>query len=113
MERTTHYASRSRCTQRHAALVYKSGKVLSIATNKYHNDPRMFEHDALNEVKDKIGIHAEVAAVRLLDPQKVRGATIYVARLRRSGEIGSSRPCENCEEFLLECGIRKVVYTDV
>lgn len=110
LERTISYAHNSICKHRHAALVYKGGRVLSIANNKTHNDPRLFPDERF--VYDAVGVHAEVAAIRRLKPEHVRGATIYIARVNNSGEPRMSRPCNNCDSYLKRHGIRKVIYTD-
>lgn len=111
MNRTINYAKQSQCRQRHAALVTKSGRVLSWATNKYYNDPSMFSSDLLTREQDMISIHAEVKAMRGIDEKLLQGATIYVARVMPKGHPAMSKPCARCQEALDRAGVRKVVYT--
>lgn len=57
-----------------------------------------------------ISYHAEeVVLSRAGDP---RGATIYVARLTKSGSMGMAKPCERCQQLLLENGVCTVVFTE-
>lgn len=111
LSRTIEHAHFSSCRMRHAALVYKGGKVLNVATNRYNNDPRIFPNSCLDDAYEHISVHAEVAACRMLG-ERVRGATIYVARVLKSGEPANSRPCQHCEQYLTERGVKKVIYTD-
>ena len=84
-----------------AALV-RGGSLLSIGYNRYRNDPSVVEIPG-------VSYHAETVAVkRAGDP---RGATMYIARVTRSGELGMARPCARCQRFLLDNGIRDIVYT--
>lgn len=111
INRTLYYASRSSCHQRHGAMVVKSGRVISISTNRNNNNPANFCTHLFNEYREYVSIHAEVAALKNVSPKKARGATIYVARVMKNGEPGYSRPCPECAKVLEEMGIKKVIYT--
>lgn len=56
------------------------------------------------------GHHAEFAC--LIGPSKyaIVGATIFVARITRGGNLGISKPCDKCEEFLRAAGVRCAYY---
>lgn len=112
LNRTINYANKSTCPQRHAAMVCRGNKPLAMATNKYHNDPRQFPTHHFNNNLDMIGIHAEIAAIKQLKPEQVRGATIYIARITKQGKPAMSRPCARCEKALIAAGVRKVIYSD-
>lgn len=112
LARTIDYAYKSKCTQRHAAFVCRGNRILARSTNKYHNDPKHFPRHMFNSEMDSIGVHAEIAAMSKVDPKKLKGATIYVARIMPSGSPGLSRPCKRCEEALIHAGVRKVIYSD-
>lgn len=112
LNRTVNYANRSQCPQRHAAMVLKGGRVLSIGNNKYHNDPKMYPVEMFDDDMNSISVHAEIDAMRNMKPKMLRGATIYVARITPGGNIGNSRPCPRCEKALNDAGVRKVIYTD-
>ena len=110
MNRTIYCASKSKCRQKHAALVEKSGRVINWAINKYYNDPAMFSSELLTRERAMISVHAEINAIRRVNPEVLSGATVYVARVGSSGAV-LSRPCGRCEEALIKAGVRKVIYT--
>jgi tRNA(Arg) A34 adenosine deaminase TadA len=85
------------------AVIVGGGRVLGVGFNRYRNDPSQVE---LNGVS----YHAEQVAIRRAGD--VRGATIYVARITKSGYIGMAKPCPNCQELLMENGIHRAVWTE-
>ena len=111
MNRTLHYASKSKCHQQHGAIVVKSGRVVGSSCNKNINNPSQFCKDLFNEYREYISLHAEVAALRNVSPDVAKGSTVYVGRLLKDGTPGFSRPCAECEKFLIELGVKRVVYT--
>ena len=40
-----------------------------------------------------------------------RGATLFVARVNKSGEDRLSKPCVNCQKYIEESKIKNVIYT--
>lgn len=99
-------ASRSECNYRHGAIVYKSGRVLSMGVNSYRNKAS----DTVDEYG--ISVHAEIAAIRRVSPDLLRGSTVYVARIKKCDEHGMSKPCPRCHEALVDAGVKRVVFTD-
>lgn len=102
-------AESSDCQQRHGAIVVRGGSVLAIGVNKWRNDITMagLLHDQGRSTD--ISIHAEIDALsRVSNP---RGATIYVARVNRTGKARLSKPCINCAKALKKAGVSKIVYT--
>lgn len=92
--------------QKHGAVIVKGGRVMSVGINKWRNDPENIE---TSKVKHVCSTHAEVDALsRVNDPS---GATLYIARVNRSGKPLLSAPCNNCWESIRNAGIRKVVFT--
>lgn len=41
----------------------------------------------------------------------LQGATVYVARINRAGELRMARPCDSCLSVLTAAGARKIVYS--
>jgi len=118
LTRAARFAQDSRVSQRHGALVVKGGSVLSYGINSYTNNPRMFpvDHFAKGKLRHRdraksISVHAEIAAMRGVSPDQLRGAIIYVARITASDELGNSAPCENCADELLKAGVKRVIFT--
>lgn len=101
----TKIAHKSRERQRHGAVVVKNGNIVSVGHNKMVNHPNI-----LGEfTKNKASLHAEVAALRnVKNPQ---GCTIFVSRVMKSGEVGLSKPCPECQEYIDSVGVKKVIYT--
>lgn len=52
-------------------------------------------------------IHAETRLCSKLDV----GATVWVARAARNGDLAMAKPCPNCERVMRNKGVRRVVYS--
>ena len=88
--------------QRHVAVIVKSGRILAVGRNrdKTHPVAVAFGDDGARILKS---IHAELDAIsRVKNKEQLRGATIYVARVGRSGHPGMSCPCSNTINFNCE-----------
>jgi tRNA(Arg) A34 adenosine deaminase TadA len=46
-----------------------------------------------------------------MDRAVTEGATIYVARVGKTGEFKMSKPCSMCHAAMKHVGIKRVVYT--
>lgn len=90
------------------ACVVKSNRVLSVGWNKDQNDPAFL--DLKDIQKGKASTHAEIDAIRHCGDPK--GATIYVARIARSGGVTCARPCANCLRVISSVGIKSIWWTD-
>lgn len=99
-------AETSELPQKHGAVIVKSGRVLAFGVNKWRNRDMVA---AQTEYNPNLTYHAEVDALNRF--QDVRGATVYIARVGKAGEMRFSRPCSRCLVALKEAGIKKVVYT--
>ncbi len=92
-----------------AAVLTKGGKVIAVETNstRYVSYPVRYAHH-----DDMHSTHAEVAAImRVRKKVDLEGAKLWVARLKRTGEVGLSKPCPMCQEVIARHGIRRVHYT--
>lgn len=98
-------AEQSTCRMRHGAVVVKGGRVLSTGVNKLKNHPLNVSEEHIK----KCSVHAEVDAVK--KASNPRGATVYVARINKRGDEMLSRPCNKCYEYLIQSGIKKIIYT--
>lgn len=85
------------------AILVRSGRVLSVGVNRYRNSPSKVDLDG-------VSYHAEEVALRRAG--SADGATIYVARMTRSGKIGLARPCRRCQATLLEHGVQYAIWTE-
>jgi len=86
---------------RMAAIVVKSGRVLSVATN-YNKRSR-------STPPNRWSTHAEIRALRSASDTK--DATLYVARLAKDNSYATSKPCAWCMEHIITAKISRVVYT--
>ena len=96
---------------RHAAIIVKSGRVLSSGVNRIKTHP-----DAVIEAEDGEiickSVHAEMDAIlKVKNKEQLKGATIYVARKGRLDQVGMSLPCSMCQRNLVKYGFRKAVFT--
>lgn len=96
-------------TQFHYAEVYRRNRLIASSRNKIGSRSRgsgWSDHT----------LHAERAVVkRIGDISQLRGCVLVVIRLNKQGEILNSKPCCDCQKFLIKCmkeyGLRKVVYS--
>lgn len=79
---------------RHGAVVTKGGAVLATASN----------HD---------GIHAEVAALKKVSPDRRKGCTVWSFRISgvKNNIVANARPCPECLQYMYEQGVKKVYYS--
>lgn len=91
--------------QNMVAVIEKGGAILSIGRNNMtKTNPAFFngEHD--------LCIHAEYDALRQL--RDAKGTNLYVFRFKKSGGLGTSKPCSDCMKVIKERGVHKVFYFD-
>jgi pyrimidine deaminase RibD-like protein len=86
---------------RMGAIVVKSGRVLSIDTNYNKKSPYT--------PPNRWSTHAEIRALRSASDTK--GATLYIARLSKSGDVDLAKPFAWCMEHIITAKISRVVYT--
>lgn len=91
-----------------SAVIVKGGRVLAVGVNR----------DGTGYLKFKLfkefqGVHAEVDAILQCDVSELKGAEMYVVgkRSRTTGLI-TSKPCEACQQYLANMGLKAVYYHD-
>lgn len=92
------------------AVITIGNRILSIGINKYKTHPKQLNNYSNSVDKHGTSIHAELAAI--LSYPKLKGSTIYVARLLYGGSFGLSKPCRSCQNLIEIAGIKKIVYND-
>lgn len=85
------------------AAVVKGRKILSTGFNKLKTHP-LSPHPFKS-------CHAEFMAIKYLDKDALEGATIYVFRKNKRGEIANSKPCPSCYQLIADSGIKEICYT--
>ncbi len=91
-----------------AAIITKGGSVQSVGLSKLRSNPAVCDFD-MPGVRERVSLHAEMDALKRCGNPK--GATIYIARIGRSGKVGLAKPCSHCQNALINAGIKKVIYT--
>ena len=90
-------------------LCWKGGSVINTSANKNSYVPygnRFRKRDCGHATH-----HAELGCILGLDRSVTKGATIYVVRIGKRGDLKLSKPCDMCREVLQHVGVKKVVYT--
>ena len=96
---------------RHAAVIVKAGRVLSVGRNRDKTHPDSVGVDDDGEVFTRT-VHAEMDAIlKVKNKEHLKGATIYVARKGRNQKPGMSCPCEMCQGLISKYGLKKAVFT--
>jgi tRNA(Arg) A34 adenosine deaminase TadA len=98
---TAKIAQTSKYKFRMAAMVVKSGRVLSGDVNILKSSP--------STPPKRFTTHAEIRALKAASNPK--SSTIYVARLGKKGDITLARPCAWCLQYMIDAGVSRVVYT--
>jgi len=94
---------------RHGALLIRGGSVLNWSENK--NQYCDFGNRFREYNTGLPTVHAELGAILGVDKNKTRNATIYVARIGKSGDWRLSKPCSMCCAAAKFAGIRQIVYS--
>lgn len=101
-------AELSEAKQRHGAVIYRGGSLISVGINVTRNDPIIVGEECINP-----NHHAETMAIRSCSPDAdLSNAIIYVARTNKHGKPLMSKPCDSCQEAIKAAGIKRVVYTE-
>jgi deoxycytidylate deaminase len=89
---------------RMSCVVVKGGRVIAVGINKLKSG--IVKHPSYGSK----AIHAELDAILTIDPEKLKGATVYVGGITKTGGLLKSAPCPICQSLLREYGIRCVVF---
>lgn len=98
---TAKFALTSTYRFRMGALLVKSGRVLGGDVNVPKISP--------STPPNRVSTHAEIRVLK--NTRNVRGATLYVARLRSKDIPALAKPCSWCMQEILDSGISRVVFT--
>lgn len=109
--------------RRYGAIIVKDHIIISTG---YNGAPRgeancldtgVCERERLNVPKGEkyelcVAVHAEQNAIINADPEKMEGATIYIAGFNADGSLASGQPCLLCRRMLRNARIKNAVYKD-
>ena len=97
------------------AVVQKKKRILGIGFNQKKTHPKQQKFNSLRDGfsgKWRGYLHAEMDALRKVEDNDLKDATIYVYRELHDGSLGICRPCEACMAAIKKAGIRTIVYTN-
>lgn len=95
---------------KHFTFLANKSRIINVGWNDYDvNHP--FIHK-LNYGEKRM--HSEVAALLPYrhDLSQVKGWDLINFRVNINGEIGMSKPCSHCENFIKLLGLKNIYYTD-
>lgn len=88
------------------AVVFKGKKIYGTGHNGIRSSSISMRHRRWEE-----SLHAEQAALLNLDWSKLKGGSILVLRLSKSGKLGMCKPCQMCEKLIRYVGMKDVWYS--
>jgi dCMP deaminase len=117
-------SSRSTCLRRKYGAVIVRDKV--IISSGYNGSPRGMENciDLNRCTRRELNVpsgeryelceavHAEQNAIINAPPDRMKGATIYIAGFEEDGSFAAGRPCKLCDRMIRNAQISEVVYLD-
>ena len=94
---------------RHGAILFKGGSIINTAFNKdsYSSFGERFRDSEYGPATH----HAELSCITGVSRSKTNGASVFVVRVNRNGELRMSKPCAMCHNALKFAGIKKVYYS--
>lgn len=95
------------------AVIVKKNRIISVGCNLLKTHPIQKKYDmyrGIDEDEIRHRLHAEMACI-LAAKEDLHGATIYIYRKNRNGELGMCRPCPACYQMISDSGITRMVYT--
>jgi deoxycytidylate deaminase len=108
--RAAHMASMSTEKFRLGAVLARGKDVIGVGYNVGRTHPRMQRFNPDKSYSP--GLHAEVSACMGVDDRQLIGADLYVVRLSKAGKWTMAKPCEICQKFLTDVGIKRVYYSN-
>lgn len=106
MDRFIKYATKqaelSSYGYRLGAVVLSGKRIVSKGYNKLKTNPKLFKEYGYYST------HAECSALM----RAAGGDTLVVVRIKKNGDLACSKPCEKCQRFIKDYGIKRVFYID-
>jgi tRNA(Arg) A34 adenosine deaminase TadA len=94
---------------RHGAVLARGKSVINVSANK--NNYKSWAQRFRPRNHGHATHHAELGCILGVDRSLTQGATVYVARVGKSGITRLSKPCPMCESAMRHVGIKEVIYT--
>lgn len=97
-------AEKSPSRFRVGAVIFRGSKILGVG----FNDMDKTHPKAMTEERKR---HAEFSAAMNAKRYDLKGARMYVVRLKKDGTMGNAKPCEHCAEQIMLAGIKSVGFS--
>ena len=104
VEHACNHAKKSVMTHKHACIIFKHNKIVSIALNDYCNSKYYFKFSS------PYSLHAEIKAV-MCSSKDISGYSLLVVRVNNRGELLNSKPCMLCTQYLKNTQLKKIYYS--
>ena len=115
---------RSTCLRRQYGAIIVKDKI--IISTGYNGAPRgeancidtgVCERERCNVPKGEryelcVAVHAEQNAIINADPEKMKGAVIYIVGYNADGTLASGQPCLLCRRMIRNAMLAKVIYLE-
>lgn len=89
------------------AVVFKGKRILSTGYNSIRSSRMSNKHK--NFINS---LHAEQHALLNLDWSKLKGCSILVMKVSKTGKLSNAKPCPLCSKLLNHVGIKDIYYTN-
>lgn len=89
------------------AVVFKGKRIFGSGHNGIRSSSLPMKHRYWEE-----SLHAEQAALLNLDWDKLKGCSMLVVRVNKTGMFGICKPCPMCSKIINHIGIKNVYYTN-
>ncbi len=94
---------------RHGAILVRGSRVINASCNKENHCAFGARFRKRNE--GVASLHAELGAILNIPRKLTFGATVYVVRIGKGGELRLSKPCSMCLAAMVHCGVKIVYYS--
>ena len=97
-------ATYSSYKQKLGAVTVHRGSIIGYGHNKVHGDGNAATGSIHAEIDALLDVHGN-------DKKFLRGATVYVARVNKKGDLRLAKPCHRCEVIMRKAGIKYCWYS--
>jgi deoxycytidylate deaminase len=104
----TQAAKLSDCKKKVGAIIAKGNRIIGIGHNKIKSHPKQ-----INRYTGKAGraVCAELSAI-INSRGNLSKCTICIVRITKDGKLAMAKPCQYCQSYIEEAGIKNIIYTN-